>query len=109
VVDSVEPVRAVLTFGVLAEDAERFEGEWRRVAAAAAGQPGCVGQSLCRYDDNGLRYVISSDWVDLAAFRAFERSPEQDALTAGLRRLRQSARMQIMVLVASESTAETGR
>lgn len=106
VMDSVEPVRAVLTFGVLAEDAERFEAEWRRVAAAAARQPGCLGQSLCRYDDGGLRYVISSDWADLAAFRAFERSPEQDALTAGLRRLRQSIHMRVMLLVADEPTVE---
>jgi heme-degrading monooxygenase HmoA len=92
-----------LTFGVLAEDAETFEKEWRRVAAVAARQPGCLGQSLCRYHDNGLYYVISSDWAGLAAFRAFERSPEQDALTSGLRRLRQSAHMQVMALVAEET------
>jgi len=41
------------------------------------------------------RFVISSDWETAAAFRAFERSPWQEALTAPLRELRTSASMTV--------------
>jgi hypothetical protein len=44
--------------------------------------------------------VLTTDWESREAFGRFERSPEQDALTAPLRALRESARMTILNLVA---------
>jgi hypothetical protein len=44
--------------------------------------------------------VITTDWDSRETFQNFERSPEQDALTAPLRALRESARMTVQELVA---------
>ncbi|TMR06720.1 antibiotic biosynthesis monooxygenase [Nonomuraea turkmeniaca] len=86
------PVRAVLTMAVPPARAEEFELAWQQVASWAREQPGCLRQSLCAADG---AFVITSDWSDEESFRRFERSPEQDELTAGLRRLRTSARMEV--------------
>jgi heme-degrading monooxygenase HmoA len=96
----VTAVRAVLTMEVAPQDASAFEREWLRVAQWAGGQPGCLGQSLCRGGaPDRVVYVIASDWIDAAAFTVFERSAEQDRVTGELRRLRRSARMEVLTVI----------
>ena len=94
------PVRAMLTMEVPSEAAQQFEREWARVARWAAGQQGCIRQTLSRVDEPGDPvYMLISDWSGLPAFRRFERSPRQDEVTAGLRALRISARMEVAAIV----------
>jgi heme-degrading monooxygenase HmoA len=45
--------------------------------------------------------VITSDWESREAFTRFERSDEQDRLTAPLREMRESVRMTVYQLVAA--------
>jgi len=80
-----------------AEDA--FVEAWTRVAAAASGVEGNLRQSLLRDHEDPRTFVVCTDWASRAAFGAFERSPEQDQLTAPLRELRESATMSIFELV----------
>ena len=92
-------VRATLTMKVRAGSEAEFEAEWRTVAESTRRAPGNLRQALLRSADDPSTFVITSDWVDRAAFGAFERSPEQDDLTAPLRALRESASMQVHELV----------
>lgn len=94
------PVRAMLTMTVPSAAAQQFEREWARVARWVAGQQGCVRQTLSRvYGTGDPVYMLISDWSDLSAFRRFERSPQQDEATAGLRALRTSSRMDVAAIV----------
>jgi len=88
-------VRAVLDITVTPGRADEFVTAWREVAAAVRTNPGNLRQSLVRDRDDPHRFLIMTDWADADAFRRFETSPEQDDLTAGLRELRQSARMTV--------------
>ncbi|PZG37481.1 antibiotic biosynthesis monooxygenase [Spongiactinospora gelatinilytica] len=99
------PVRAVLVFTVRPGDTAEFERAWADVADWAGRWSGCVRQTLCRTDAAEPTYVITSDWVDRAAFRAFERSEEQDTVTAELRRLRRTARMELHTMIAERSAS----
>jgi heme-degrading monooxygenase HmoA len=94
------PVRATLTMTLPAGAAQEFEEEWARVARWVAGKAGCLRQTLARAGDTAeCVYVITSDWSDLAAYRQFEHSQRQDDMTARLRALRTSARMEIHAIV----------
>jgi heme-degrading monooxygenase HmoA len=93
-------VRATLTMKVQAGREAAFEEEWRKVAEATRRAPGNVRQALLRAGDEPSTFVITSDWADRGAFGAFERSPEQEDLTAPLRALRESATMRVDELVA---------
>jgi heme-degrading monooxygenase HmoA len=84
-------------------DAE-FTDAWRAIAAATSVWPGSLRQALLRADDG--EYVITSDWVDRASFRAYERSDEQDLLTAPLRELRESARMDVADILVFVDAAQ---
>jgi heme-degrading monooxygenase HmoA len=79
------------------------EGDVERVWTAIAGEvrraPGNLRLALLRDPADPGAFVITSDWESAAAFRAFERSPEQDDLTAPLRALRESASMAVVELV----------
>jgi heme-degrading monooxygenase HmoA len=89
------PVRAVLTMTVAPGDEDRFVTAWRAVAAEVATWDGVLAQSLCRAADDDRTFVVTSDWLDLERFRAFETSGRQDELTAPLRRLRATASMRV--------------
>ena len=86
-------IRATLRMRVRAGRGPEFERAWLAVAAVASRAPGNLRQTLLRGEPG--EYVITSDWETRAAFTAFERSEEQDAVTAPLRALRESARMDI--------------
>jgi heme-degrading monooxygenase HmoA len=88
-------IRATLTVDVRPGQEPAFERAWRAVAAEVRGTPGHLRQALLRDPADPGRFVISSDWESADAFRAFERSPWQEALTAPLRALRASASMTV--------------
>ena len=92
-------VRATLTMKVRPGSEAAFEAEWRAIADATRRAPGNVRQALLRSSEAPSTFIITSDWVDRTAFGAFERSPEQEDLTAPLRALRESASMRVDELV----------
>jgi heme-degrading monooxygenase HmoA len=91
-------IRATVRMVVQAGRESDFEKAWRAVAEQAGTAPGNLRQTLVR-DEAPHTYLVVSDWVSRAAFRAFERSPEQDRLTAPLRALRESAEMSVHEIV----------
>ena len=56
-------------------------------------------QTLLRDPDDSRTFIVSSDWESREAFSEFERSPEQDDLTAPLRELRESGRMTVQEII----------
>jgi heme-degrading monooxygenase HmoA len=76
-----------------------FERAWRAIADEVRKVPGNLRQALERDPDDPDSFVVTSDWSSREAFGRFERSPEQDELTAPLRELRASARMTVHELV----------
>jgi heme-degrading monooxygenase HmoA len=92
-------VRASLYMTVKAGRGKDFERVWRQIAEEVRKAPGNMRQSLARDPDDPESFVVTSDWASREAFHEFERSPEQDDLTAPLRDLRDSARMTVHELV----------
>jgi heme-degrading monooxygenase HmoA len=93
-------LRAMLYMTVKPGHEEAFERAWRDVAAQAQHAPGNLRQALLRDPNDPASFVVSTDWESREAFHDFERSPQQDALTAPLRELRESARMSLYEIVA---------
>jgi heme-degrading monooxygenase HmoA len=93
-------VRATLTMKVREGSEDDFEAAWHKVAAVARSEPGMVRQVLMRSADEPSTFIISSDWESREAFGRFEKSPDQDDLTAPLRELRESASMRVDEIVA---------
>ena len=92
-------IRATLFMKVKAGREAEFEAAWRRVAEGARTAAGNLRQGLLRDPREPGSFVITSDWESREAFASFERSPAQDALTAPLRELRESARMELYDLI----------
>jgi heme-degrading monooxygenase HmoA len=92
-------VRATLYMKVKAGRGADFEAAWHKIAEEVRKAPGNVRQTLSRDPEDPDSFVVASDWEDREAFGRFERSPEQDELTAPLRELRESARMTVHEVV----------
>jgi heme-degrading monooxygenase HmoA len=92
-------LRATLTMKVKAGREADFERAWRAIAEQVRRVPGNVRQALLRDPKDPTTFVLTTDWESRDAFSSFERSPEQDALTAPLRALRESASMAVHDLV----------
>jgi heme-degrading monooxygenase HmoA len=92
-------VRASLYMKVKAGRGGDFESVWREIAEEVRKAPGNLRQALSRDPDDPDSFVVTSDWDSREAFHEFERSPEQDDLTAPLRDLRESAHMTVHELV----------
>src|SRR5664280_1923442 len=92
-------VRATLYMKVKDGRGGDFEREWRMIADHVRRAPGNIRQALSRDPEDPDGFVVTSDWSTREAFSLFERSPEQDDLTAPLRDLRVSARMTVHELV----------
>jgi len=87
-----EPViRTVLRMRARQGLEAEFESAWARAAAEISRVPGNVRQELSRDLDDSRTFVITSEWIDRAAVDAFGRSDQREALTAGLRDLREEA------------------
>jgi heme-degrading monooxygenase HmoA len=87
---------------------DEFVDVWQRIADEVRRADGNVRQALTRDPEDPDSFVVTSDWKSREAFGAFERSPEQDDLTAPLRELRESARMTVHELVTHIEGGETG-
>jgi heme-degrading monooxygenase HmoA len=92
-------VRATLHMKVKEGRGGDFEREWRAIAEEVKKVPGNLRQALTRDPDDPDSFIVTSDWSDRETFGQFERSPEQDDLTAPLRELRASAHMTVYELV----------
>jgi heme-degrading monooxygenase HmoA len=88
-------VRTTLTITVKPGRGEEFEAAWRAIADVVRLDPGNIRQALARDQEDPRVYVVTSDWSSREAFGAFEKSPEQDELTAPIRDLRESAHMTV--------------
>ncbi len=73
----------------------------------AAGVPGHLVDQVCRSDDDPEQWLITSEWADLAAFRAWERSAEHRELVAPLRACITEARSLKFVVVAQTEAGRT--
>ncbi len=95
-------VRATLYMKVKDGRGPEFEQAWRAIAERGPQPcPDNVRQALARDPEDPDSFVVTSDWSSRDAFTEFERSPEQDDLTAPLRDLRASARMTVHELVVN--------
>jgi heme-degrading monooxygenase HmoA len=92
-------VRATLYMKVKDGRGSEFERVWRAIAEEVRKVPGNMRQTLERDPDDPDSFVVTSDWSSREEFGKFERSPEQDDLTAPIRELRASARMTVHDLV----------
>jgi len=85
---------------VPAERAEAFERAWHEITPQVSNWPGIIRQALLRDISDPSTFIVTSDWETREAFHQFERSPEQDVLTAPLRQLRESAHLTLYDLIA---------
>ena len=92
-------IRATLQMKVKPGRAADFERAWEAIAANVRQAPGNLRQALLKDPNDPDSFVLTSDWDSREQFHAFERSPEQDELTAPLRELRESASMVIYQLI----------
>jgi len=88
-------VRATLYVTVKPGREDEFIEVWRGIAKHVQAAPGNLRQTLLRDTDDPRSFAVMSDWNSREAFTAFERSPEQDELTAPVRDLRESGRMTV--------------
>jgi len=93
-------IRATLHMRVRAGNERLFEQAWREAAVAIGKTPGNLGQALLRDSSDPASYAIASDWDSPEAFRRFQVSGERDVLTASLRALRESARMEVHEIIS---------
>src|SRR5437588_7335835 len=93
-------IRATLSMKVKPGREGEFEQAWRRIAEQVRRVPGNLRQALLRDPNDASSFVLTTDWESQEAFGRFERSEEQDVLTAPLRELRESARMTIHQLLS---------
>jgi heme-degrading monooxygenase HmoA len=96
---STSMVRATLHMKVKEGRGDDFERAWLAIAEEVRRAPGNVRQALSRDFEDRDSFIVTSDWSSREAFGQFERSPEQDELTAPLRELRASAHMTVHELV----------
>jgi quinol monooxygenase YgiN len=93
-------VRATLTITVKSGAEQAFQDAWRKIADRVRQEPDNLRQTLSQDPEDPRTFIVTSDWASREAFGRFERSPEQDDLTAPLRDLRESARMTVHDIVA---------
>jgi heme-degrading monooxygenase HmoA len=93
-------VRATLHMKVKPGSEAEFESAWHLIAIETMRIPGNLRQALLKDPDEPSTFVVTSDWESREAFGRYERSADQDALTASLRSLRESASMTVYELLA---------
>ena len=60
----------------------------------AEGQPGLIAEQICQSLDDPQRFIITSEWVDLESFQAWQKSPRHLELARPLRDCWDEARLQ---------------
>jgi heme-degrading monooxygenase HmoA len=65
------------------------EAAYHQISHDLAGTPGLLGNELLRAADGSPAFVVMSEWVSLAAFRAWEAGGKHRDATAPLRRYQQ--------------------
>ena len=60
----------------------------------AEGQPGLIAEQVCQSLDDPQRITITSEWVDLESFQAWEKSPRHRELALPLRDCWDEAKLQ---------------
>ena len=88
-------VRATLYIKVKPGREDEFQTAWASIAEEVRKDPDNLRQTLLRDADDPSSFIVTSDWRSREAFTRFERSPDQDELTAPLRDLRESGRMTV--------------
>lgn len=84
-------IRTVLRMRAREGMEAEFQTAWADAAVEISRVPGNVRQELSRDLDDARTFVITSEWIDRDAVDAFGRSAQREALTAGLRDLREDA------------------
>src|SRR6266571_3879025 len=92
-------VRATLYVTVKPGREDEFIEVWQGIAKHVQEAPGNLRQMLLRDTDDPRSFAVMSDWKSREAFTDFERSPEQDELTAPVRDLRETGRMTVYDLL----------
>jgi heme-degrading monooxygenase HmoA len=92
-------IRTVLSMVVRPGCEPDFEETWVAAAEAISRYPGNLNQTLMRDATERRRYVITSDWTNATALRAFESSDQRRALSAALESLRESAEKTVLEVV----------
>jgi heme-degrading monooxygenase HmoA len=88
-------VRATLYVTIKPGREDEFVEVWKGISQQVRTARGNLGQTLLRDPDDPRSFVVTSDWESRGAFTEFERSPEQDELTAPVRDLRETGRMTV--------------
>ncbi len=94
-------IRATLAMKVKAGREHDFEAAWKVIAERTRHAPGNIRQALLRDFEDPTMFVITSDWENRESFGHFERSDEQDRLTAPLREMRESVHMTMYRLITA--------
>jgi len=76
-----------------------FEQVWLKIGDSVTSHPACLGQWLCRSDEDGGYYIVS-DWADEPSFREFETSQRHLDHRQQLHPYRNGGTMTTMELVA---------
>lgn len=92
-------VKTVLSIDVRPGRGPEFEKAWAALAASISYCPGNLGQALMREAGQPDRYLITSDWHNVQALRAFEASDERREMSTALEPLRDSATKTVFDIV----------
>jgi len=101
--------RIVFLFRVPASRQEAFLSAYERIRhLVAAGTPGHLADQVCQSGDDPEQWLITSEWRDLEAFLAWERTDEHRALVRPMRECITDARSLRFAVVHETRGIETG-
>ncbi|MFI8089633.1 antibiotic biosynthesis monooxygenase family protein [Streptomyces sp. NPDC086080] len=100
-------LRVLLRIRIVEGHETEFEELWRAHAETVRGFADNHGQHLLRAPGEHGSYTVLTDWTDEPSFRAFERSPEQQAYLRRLWAIRAGGDMQLLEVVHALSPATT--
>ena len=105
----VATARIVFLVRVAQDRTEDFLAAYEQIRYEVAdGVPGHLRDQLCRSTDDPEQWLITSEWTDLAAFVAWETSPDHVALVRPLRECFTQARSLRFEVLAETSRSTPG-
>jgi heme-degrading monooxygenase HmoA len=91
--DESRKARIIFLLRVPRERHAEFLGAYERIRYVIAGTvPGYLGDQLCQSDADDEQWMITSEWMSLAHFEQWERSPGHRGLAGPLRACASEAR-----------------